>query len=106
MARRTGTQMHSESMTAGLMGTTLWRMAQKLPPTERIAPKEHKRSGPKHKADLTDAQVAEARALYESGAKKPKELADAFGVPFARMWAIVTYQTRSARTDGSAKVRS
>ena len=90
--------MHRDSITRGLFSGLLWKMAQKLPPAERVI--EQKRQGrPAVKNDLSDQQIAEARRAYEAGEKKCKELAGLYGVPRSRMWQILQYQTRSARTD-------
>jgi hypothetical protein len=89
-------------MTAGLMGTTLWRMALKLPPTERVAPKKDGKaitaaavSAANKKLDLTDEQVVECRRVYEAKEQTCRELADAHGVTYDRMYRILDYATRT-----------
>jgi hypothetical protein len=101
MATKTGVQMRSGSMTSGLFGTTLWRMAQKLQPTERVKPKDGKAiraaaaSAASKKLDLSDEQVIEARRAFEAKEKTCRELADSHGVSYARMYKILDYSTRT-----------
>lgn len=91
-----GTPVQTGSLAGGLFSGLLWRMAQKLPPNERVTPKEKKQGRPRHKDDITDAQVAEARAAYEAGAR-PRDLAALYGIPRRRMSDILHCRTRSAR---------
>lgn len=91
--------MHRESIGRGLFSTLLWSMAQKLPPNERVKPKERVLGRPTPKNDMTDEQIAECRRAYEAGEKKPAQLAEEFDVSRSRMHAILSYQTRSARAD-------
>jgi hypothetical protein len=104
MARGIGTPMNAQRMGGGF-SSLLWRMAQKLPPNERVKPKEHKRGGAPKKGDLSDEQVAECRRAFEAGEIKCRELAARHGTTYDRMYKILAYQTRSARTDGSDYVK-
>jgi hypothetical protein len=104
MARGIGTPMNAQRMGGGF-SSLLWRMAQKLPPNERVNPKERKRRGSPPKDDLSDEQVAECRRAFEAGEIKCRELAERHGTTYRRMYQILNYKTRSARADGSAYVK-
>lgn len=98
MKKHVGAPMSARSNTQGLFSTVLWAMAQKLLPNERVVVRK-KQGRPALKQDLTDEQVAECRRAHEAGEASCNELALAHGVPYRRMYAILTYRTRSARTD-------
>lgn len=91
--------MHRDSLARGLFSGLLFKMAQRLPPNERLAPKRLTQGRPALKQDLSDDQIEECRRAHEAGEKTCKQLAEEHGIDRRRMYAILTYQTRSARVD-------
>lgn len=102
MTKALGVQTRAFSGTQGLFSTTLWVMANKLPPTDRVKPKPDAKkvraaatSAKNKKLDLSDEQVIEARRQHEEDGRSTRELAAQYGVPVSRMRQILEYQTRT-----------
>lgn len=96
----------ARSIGGGLFSPLLASMANKLPPNERVVIPTKKQGRPATKDDLTDEQIEACRAAYESGSKTIPQLASEYGVERRRMYAIVNYLTRSARTDVRTPVKA
>lgn len=89
--------MHYESLSGGVFGTVLWRMAQKLPPEPKREPKPKKVDGRTLRAQqvLSDETLAQWRGEYESGrGGSIKQMAEKYGVTYDRMYMLMTYQAR------------
>lgn len=94
--------MKQERSAHGLFFGVVRRMANKLPPEGRSAPKADGKavraaavSIATKKDDITDEQIIECRRAYEAKEKSCRALADEHGVSYGRMRSILSYATRT-----------
>jgi len=83
--------MSAYGMLRGLTTKTLWKMANKLPPTERPPAKKGTRLPP---LELTDEQIVEARRLHEKDGVTKDELVDRFCCSEKFMGKVLAYEVR------------